>query len=89
MEVLRGVDMATMDAAHRRCVAVPSVIFQDYNLIPSYRPSKTEMPLQLVSPSEYARPPWLPSKRLVSPSRLAPSASRIQRQRIAIMGLVE
>ena len=75
---INGVDMATMDAAHRAEVRRRSIgyVFQDYNLIPSLSAlENVEMPLQLdgVSPS------GLPSKRSASPSSLidSPSVSRV------------
>ena len=54
---INGVDMATMDAAHRAEVRRRSIgyVFQDYNLIPSLSAlENVEMPLQLdgVSPSK-------------------------------------
>ena len=72
---INGVDMATMDAAHRAEVRRRSIgyVFQDYNLIPSLSAlENVEMPLQLDG---------------VSPSKVRLSGG--QRQRIAIArGLV-
>ena len=94
---INGVDMATMDAAHRAEVRRRSIgyVFQDYNLIPSLSAlENVEMPLQLdgVSPSK-VREAAMAALEEVGVAELADRfperLSGGQRQRIAIArGLV-